>query len=64
VIANEGTRWTYAFRRDEISANDLIAKIVALSSVRDIFRNEPNIEDIVRVLCEESTSNPPRHLAE
>jgi ABC-2 type transport system ATP-binding protein len=64
VIAKEGARWTYAFKRDEISANDLIAKIVAVSNVRDIFLQEPDIEDIVRGLYEGRISVEPRYLAE
>ena len=52
VITKEGSRWTYAFKREEISANDLITRVISSARVSDIYLKEPDIEDIVRDLYE------------
>ena len=52
VVSKEGPRWTFSFKRPEISANDLITRILTHSKVRDVFLREPDIEDIVRDLYE------------
>lgn len=52
VVSKEGPRWTFSFKREEVSANDLIARILAVSGVSDVFLREPDIEDIVRDLYE------------
>ena len=52
VVSKEGPRWTFSFKREEVSANDLIARILAVSRVSDMFLREPDIGDIVRDLYE------------
>ena len=56
VIAKDGPRWTYSFKREDISANELITKVIAVAKVRDIYLKEPDIEEIVRDLYEGKTS--------
>jgi ABC-2 type transport system ATP-binding protein len=59
VVAKDGPRWTYSFKRNEVSANELIGQLAAQAKVRDIFLKEPDIEDIVRDLYEGHISVKP-----
>ncbi len=44
----EGRRRWFQFARDEVSAAELIARLLATSEVADLTLEEPDIEDIVR----------------
>jgi ABC-2 type transport system ATP-binding protein len=44
----EGRRRWYEFARDEVSAAELIARLLAGHEVADLTLEEPDIEDIVR----------------
>jgi viologen exporter family transport system ATP-binding protein len=48
VVKIDGPRQWLSFRRDEISAADLIARVAAKVPLRDLAIEEPAIEDIVR----------------
>lgn len=48
LVSKEGPRWTFAYRRESISNNELLTKISNLSSVIDVSFKEPDIEDIIR----------------
>jgi ABC-2 type transport system ATP-binding protein len=52
LISKDGPRWVYAFKRNTVSANDLITRVIAISRVRDIFLQEPDVEDMVRDIYE------------
>ena len=49
----EGTRLWFTFRREEISAPDLIGRITARYRIRDLMLEEPDIEEVVRRIYEE-----------
>ena len=49
----EGSRLWFSFRRDEISAPDLIARVAARYPIRDLMLEEPDIEEVVRHIYEE-----------
>jgi ABC-2 type transport system ATP-binding protein len=53
VIAHDGLRATYAYRREEVSASALINAISASYRIRDLSVQEPDIEDTVRRIYEE-----------
>ena len=55
-ICISGRFWTYSFKREDISANELITKVIAVAKVRNIYLKEPDIEEIVRDLYEGKTS--------
>jgi ABC-2 type transport system ATP-binding protein len=44
----EGRRRWYEFARDEVSAAELVARVLAGHEVADLTLEEPDIEDIVR----------------
>lgn len=48
LIRSEGPRKWLRFRREDVSAADLIAEVVASNRVRDLTIDEPEIEEIVR----------------
>lgn len=49
----EGARLWLSFRRDELSAPDLIGRVTARFRIRDLMLEEPDIEDVVRRIYEE-----------
>jgi ABC-2 type transport system ATP-binding protein len=49
----DGTRLWFSFRREEISAPDLIGRITARYRIRDLMLEEPDIEEVVRRIYEE-----------
>ncbi len=53
VSARDGRRAVYRFRRDEVSASDLIGRLSARYRVEDLGVREPAIEDTVRRIYEE-----------
>jgi ABC-2 type transport system ATP-binding protein len=48
VTRVEGPRQWLRFRRDEVSASELLGRVTALADVRDLSIEEPDIESIVR----------------
>jgi ABC-2 type transport system ATP-binding protein len=48
VVRVEGPRQWLRFRRDDLSASDLLARVTAQAEVRDLAIEEPDIESIVR----------------
>jgi ABC-2 type transport system ATP-binding protein len=48
VTRVDGPRQWLRFRRDEVSASDLFARVAQVSEVRDLAIEEPDIESIVR----------------
>ena len=54
----DGPRRWLRFRREDISAAELIASVVARYRVRDLTIEEPQIETIVRDLYEAAARNP------
>jgi ABC-2 type transport system ATP-binding protein len=52
VLAHSPCCWLH-FRRDEITAAELIAAVSARYRIRDLTIEEPEIEDIVRRIYEE-----------
>jgi ABC-2 type transport system ATP-binding protein len=44
----EGTRLWLTFRREEISAPELIGRVTARYRIRDLMLEEPDIEEVVR----------------
>jgi ABC-2 type transport system ATP-binding protein len=52
VVRLEGIRATYAFDRNTLSASDLISRISARYSIRDISVQEPEIEVTIRNIYE------------
>jgi ABC-2 type transport system ATP-binding protein len=52
VVRLEGLRATYAFDRRDLSASDLISRISARYSLRDISLQEPEIEVTIRNIYE------------
>jgi ABC-2 type transport system ATP-binding protein len=48
VVKIDGPRQWLQFRRDALTASDLIAQVVARYAVRDLTIEEPAVEDIVR----------------
>jgi ABC-2 type transport system ATP-binding protein len=48
VTRIEGPRQWLRFRRDEVSASELLSRVTALVDVRDLSVEEPDIESIVR----------------
>jgi ABC-2 type transport system ATP-binding protein len=52
LVRLEGLRATYAFDRSKLSASDLISRISARYSLRDIAVQEPEIEVTIRNIYE------------
>jgi ABC-2 type transport system ATP-binding protein len=52
IARREGSRLWLTFRRDEISAPDLIAAIAGRYPIRDLSLEEPDIEGVVRQIYE------------
>jgi ABC-2 type transport system ATP-binding protein len=48
VTRVDGPRQWLRFRRDEVSASELLGRVTALADVRDLSIEEPDIESIVR----------------
>ena len=48
VTRVEGPRQWLRFRRDDVSASDLLGRVTAVAEVRDLTIEEPDIESIVR----------------
>ncbi|MET0896201.1 MAG: ATP-binding cassette domain-containing protein [Acidimicrobiia bacterium] len=48
VFQVDGARQWLRFRRDDVSVADLIARVVAVASVRDLTIEEPDIDDVVK----------------
>jgi len=48
VVRQEGLRWWIRFRRDRISAADLVGHLIARYPIRDFTLTEPDIEEIIR----------------
>jgi len=48
VVKVDGPRQWLRFQRDELTASELIARVVARYAVRDLTIEEPAVEDIVR----------------
>jgi ABC-2 type transport system ATP-binding protein len=53
VVAQERARVTYRFDRKEISASELIGRLSARYSIRDLQVREPEIEETVRRIYED-----------
>jgi ABC-2 type transport system ATP-binding protein len=49
----DGPRQWLRFSRDEVTASDLIARVAAATSLRDLTLEEPAIEDVVRRIYEQ-----------
>ncbi len=50
VTQVEGPRQWLRFRRDEVTASELLTRVTALADVRDISVEEPDIEQIVKAI--------------
>lgn len=50
VTQVDGPRQWLRFRRDDVSASDLLGRVTALVEVRDLAVEEPDIESIVRAI--------------
>jgi ABC-2 type transport system ATP-binding protein len=50
VTRVEGPRQWLRFRRDDISASELLGRVTAQVEVRDLAVDEPDIESIVRAI--------------
>lgn len=50
VTRVEGPRQWLRFRRDDVTASDLLARVTAQAEVRDLTVEEPDIESIVRAI--------------
>lgn len=50
VTQVEGPRQWLRFRRDEVTASELLTRVTALAEVRDISVEEPDIEQIVKAI--------------
>lgn len=48
IESKDGNKWTFAFKKNEISANELIIRIGSQASVSNIELKEPDIEDVIR----------------
>lgn len=48
ILAREGGRVTYRFRRDTLSASELIGRLAARHRIVDLTVREPDIEGVVR----------------
>ena len=48
VVRVDGPRQWLRFRRDDVSAADLIGRVVQVGRVRDLTIEEPDIEDVVK----------------
>ncbi len=55
IVAREGPRVTYRFAREEASASELIARLVARHRIADLTVREPDIESVVRRFYEEGS---------
>jgi ABC-2 type transport system ATP-binding protein len=53
LIERQGRRLTYRFRRDEISASELIGRLAARHRIEDLSLREPDIEGVVRRFYEQ-----------
>lgn len=53
----EGGRLWFSFRREEISAPDLIARVTTRYRIRDLTLEEPDIEEVVRRIYEEGIAD-------
>ena len=53
----EGTRLWLSFRREEISAPDLIGRVTTRYRIRDLMLEEPDIEQVVRRIYEEGIAD-------
>jgi ABC-2 type transport system ATP-binding protein len=53
----EGGRLWLSFRREEISAPDLIARVTTRYRIRDLMLEEPDIEEVVRRIYEEGLAD-------
>jgi ABC-2 type transport system ATP-binding protein len=49
----DGPRQWLRFRRDRVSAADLVSRVAAVSRLRDLAITDPDIEDVVRRIYEE-----------
>ena len=65
VVKVDGPRQWLRFQRDELTASELIARVVARYAVRDLTIEEPAVEDIVRdiytgdVALDSASADPP-----
>ncbi len=48
VVRVDGPRQWLRFRRDEVSAADLVTRVVQVAPVRDLTIEEPDVEDVVK----------------
>lgn len=61
VVAHDGTRATYRFRRGEMSASALIGRLSARYRLHDLAVREPDVEETIRRIYEERLLHePPR----
>jgi ABC-2 type transport system ATP-binding protein len=57
-IRSEGLRRWLEFSPAEVSAADLVARVLAAAEVRDLTLEEPDIEDVVRRIYRGEVSGP------
>jgi ABC-2 type transport system ATP-binding protein len=58
VLRTDGPRQWLSFRRDDVTAADLIARVAAKAPLRDLALEEPAIEDVVRRIYTEGMGGP------
>jgi ABC-2 type transport system ATP-binding protein len=58
-VRSEGLRRWLEFSPAEVSAADLVARVLAVADVRDLTLEEPDIEDVVRRIYRGEVSGPP-----
>jgi ABC-2 type transport system ATP-binding protein len=63
VVRVDGPRQWLQFRRDELSAADLVARVAQVAPVRDLTIEEPDVEDVVRRIYRGEREVPGRGVA-
>ena len=58
VVRTEGQRRWFEFSPSEVSAPELVARVLAAVEVRDLTLEEPDIEDVVRRIYRGEVSGP------
>jgi ABC-2 type transport system ATP-binding protein len=63
VVRVDGPRQWLQFRRDEVSAADLVARVAQVAPVRDLTIEEPDVEDVVKRIYRGERELPGRGVA-
>ena len=63
IVRVDGPRQWLRFRRDEVSAADLVARVAQVAPVRDLTIEEPDVEDVVKRIYRGERDVPGRGVA-